>query len=102
MRRERFGRWTLLIPESRRERARGLLDRDHLDGWTALVLPRCRSVHTVGMRFAIDVVVLDHRWRPIRVTTLPPHRILPPRPRGRHMIEVARGRGPAFSASLAG
>ena len=30
------------------------------EGW-ALLFPRCRSVHTVGMRFPIDVVFLD-RW----------------------------------------
>jgi len=85
MRQERFGRWTLLIPESRRERARGLLDRDRLDAWTALVLPDCRSVHTVGMRFAIDVVVLDHRWRPMRVATLAPGRLVLPRRGARHL-----------------
>jgi uncharacterized membrane protein (UPF0127 family) len=30
----------------------------------ALLIPRCRSVHTFGMRFPIDVVFLDRRgWR---------------------------------------
>ena len=33
----------------------------------ALLIPRCRSVHTVGMRFPIDVAFLDDSGRPIRV-----------------------------------
>jgi uncharacterized protein len=33
----------------------------------ALLIPNCRSVHTFGMRFAIDVVFLDERGRPLRV-----------------------------------
>ena len=34
-------------------KGRGLLGRDGIEG--ALVLTRCRWVHTIGMRFAIDV-----------------------------------------------
>ena len=30
-----------------------------------LLIPRCRSVHTFGMRFAIDVVFLDRAREPI-------------------------------------
>lgn len=40
----------------------------------ALLIPHCRSVHTFGMRFAIDVAFLDERGRPLRV-----ERALPPR-----------------------
>jgi len=32
-----------------------------------LLIPRCRSVHTFGMRFAIDVVFLDPARAPISV-----------------------------------
>src|SRR3954451_13181402 len=32
-----------------------------------LLIPRCRSVHTAGMRFAIDVVFLDRHGRGVRV-----------------------------------
>lgn len=31
-----------------------------------LLLPGCRSVHTLGMRFPIDVLFLDHRGEVIR------------------------------------
>jgi uncharacterized protein len=33
----------------------------------ALLIPDCRSVHTFGMRFAIDVAFLDYRGRPLRI-----------------------------------
>lgn len=33
----------------------------------ALLLPDCRSVHTLGMRFALDVAFLDERGAPLRV-----------------------------------
>ncbi|MEY4231169.1 MAG: hypothetical protein RLZZ362_2018, partial [Actinomycetota bacterium] len=45
------------VADGRHARRRGLLGRDHLDG--ALVLERCRWIHTVGMRFPLDVAYLD-------------------------------------------
>jgi uncharacterized protein len=45
------------VADTRRARRRGLLGRDGLDG--ALVIERCRWIHTVGMRFPIDVAYLD-------------------------------------------
>ena len=49
----------IVVARSLRRRLLGLaLRRRPPDGW-ALLFPRCRSVHTVGMRFAIDVVFLD-------------------------------------------
>ena len=42
----------------------------------ALLLPRCRSIHTLGMRFRIDVVFLDGEGRVIsRADRLGPARI---------------------------
>lgn len=40
-----------------------------------LLLPRCRSVHSFGMRFAIDVVFLDRDGREIRRQRLQPRRL---------------------------
>lgn len=42
-----------------RQRLRGLLGRLSLPAGEGLLLPRTPSVHTCGMRFAIDVVFLD-------------------------------------------
>ena len=42
-----------------------------------LLIPRCRSVHTFGMRFAIHVVFVDRARVPIRVrSAVPPNRLL--------------------------
>ena len=77
-----------------RERARGLLGRDRLDG--ALLLPRCRSVHTMGMRFAIDVAFLDRRGRVVDlVAPMRPWRLGHMRLRARQVLEAEAG---AFAA----
>ena len=49
------------------ERMRGLLGRDGLPRGTAMAFPHCRAVHTVGMRFALDVAFLDREGRLLRV-----------------------------------
>jgi uncharacterized membrane protein (UPF0127 family) len=42
-----------------------------------LLIPRCRSVHTAGMRFAIDVVFLGREGRVLRVAAgVPPWRLV--------------------------
>ena len=44
---------------------------------SGLLIPRCRSVHTVGMRFSVDLVFLDERSRPLReIRAVPPFRIV--------------------------
>lgn len=49
------------------DRMRGLLGRSALGPDAALLIEHCGSVHTVGMRFAIDVVFLSREWRIIRI-----------------------------------
>jgi len=42
----------------------------------ALLLPRCRSVHTFGMRFPLDLIWLDRAGRVVRVDeAVPPWRV---------------------------
>jgi uncharacterized membrane protein (UPF0127 family) len=41
-----------------------------------LLIPRCRSVHTAGMRFALDLVFLDEDRCPVSVRcAVPPCRV---------------------------
>jgi uncharacterized membrane protein (UPF0127 family) len=54
---------TLEIASTSAERRRGLLGRDGLAPGAALVITRCNAVHTIGMRFAIDVAFVDSRGR---------------------------------------
>ncbi len=63
----------LEVAGTRRARGRGLLGRDGIDG--ALWLPGVRSIHTVGMRFALDAAWLAGDGRVLRVRTLPPGRV---------------------------
>lgn len=47
------------VATSRSARRRGLLGRDSLPAGCAFILAPCRAVHTIGMRFPIDVVFVD-------------------------------------------
>src|SRR4051794_34790947 len=51
------------VARTSESRRRGLLGRDDLAPGTALVITRCNAVHTVGMRFAIDVAFVDNSLR---------------------------------------
>ncbi|MEU1119235.1 DUF192 domain-containing protein [Streptomyces sp. NPDC005879] len=79
----------LEIADSARARRRGLLGRTGITG--ALLLSPASSVHTVGMRFAVDVAYLDRGFRVLAVRTMRPGRIGLPRPRARHVIEAEAG-----------
>jgi uncharacterized protein len=45
----------------------GLAYLDREEAGAGLLIPRCFSVHTFGMRFALDIVFLDHRGIPLSV-----------------------------------
>ena len=70
-------------------RLRGLLGRDGIEG--ALVLRPARSVHTVGMRFPIDVAFCDRDLRVLSVCTMRRHRFGAPRRRCKVVIEAEAG-----------
>ena len=48
------------------ERRRGLIGRDSLGPGEALIIPRCRQVHSFGMRFSIDVLFIDRSGTVVR------------------------------------
>ena len=84
---------TLEIAETRRDRHRGLLGRDGFEG--ALLLRPARSVHTLRMRFPIDVAYCDDDLVVIRTVTMPPNRVGRPCVRARAVLEAEAG---AFSS----
>ena len=49
------------------QRGFGLMGRALIPDGHAVALRRCRALHTMGMRFALDVVFLDHEERIVRV-----------------------------------
>jgi uncharacterized protein len=56
-----------------------------------MVLPGTRSVHTFGMKFAVDVAFCDKEMVVVGVTRLRPWRMCVPRHRGRSVIEAQAG-----------
>jgi uncharacterized protein len=80
---------SLEIADSASRRGRGLLGRDGFDG--AMWFPRTRSVHTFGMRFAIDVAFCDAGLTVVRVVTVRPNRITRRVGHSRSVIEAAAG-----------
>jgi uncharacterized protein len=68
----------LFVARSRRARLLGLALLPRAPpAHCALVLPHCSSVHTAGMRFALDLVFLDAGGRVLRVARgVPPWRVV--------------------------
>jgi uncharacterized membrane protein (UPF0127 family) len=94
----------LRLAEARTARARllGLAGLDEPPPGHALLIPRCRSVHTFGMRFALDLVWLDAEGRVVAVTRgVPPRRMRSCR-RGRAVVEVPAGGAAAALRALRG
>jgi len=63
------------VASSFRARLLGLAHLGREEAGSGLLIPRCRSVHTFGMRFALDVVFLDESGRELRRTRLAPRRL---------------------------
>jgi len=76
----RAGSADCLVPEARCttnawERMRGLLGRPPLAAGQGLLIDPCPSVHTIGMRYPLDLAFLDPQWRVLgMVHKLPPLR----------------------------
>ena len=77
------------VATSHRARMRGLLGRDGIDG--AMLLPSGSSVHTIRMRFPIDVAFLDKESTVVDVVTMVPGRVGRPRLRSRAILEAGAG-----------
>lgn len=77
------------VAEDRRARRRGLLHRDDVEG--ALVLRPCRWVHTIGMRFPIDVAYLDRDGVVVKTVHMHRHRVGVPVWRASTVIEATEG-----------
>lgn len=81
---------SLAVADTAASRRKGLLGTDRVEG--ALWITRCPSVHTLGMRYPIDVAVVDHAGQVLRVATLPrTWGMTRPRLRASATIEAAAG-----------
>ena len=77
------------VARSRSARRKGLLGRDGIEG--ALLLAPARSVHTLGMRFDIDVAFLDRDGVVRRTVRMSRNRIGLPCLPARSVVEAEAG-----------
>lgn len=77
------------VAESFGDRAKGLLGRDGVNG--AFLLTKARSIHTLGMRFPIDVAFCDRDLVVLQTVTMGRHRVGRPRVRAHQVIEAEAG-----------
>lgn len=80
-------------------RRRGLARLDAIDPCEALHIHRTRSVHTIGMRFALDLVWLGPSGAVVRVDRDVPPRRMRTCLRARSVVEMRAGRADAFLAA---
>ena len=80
----------LEIAASRKSRRKGLVGRDGIDG--ALLLPSARlGVHSIGMRFPLDVAFCDRDMVVRRIVCLNPVRMTRPSLRAPCVLEAEAG-----------
>ena len=80
---------SLRVVDSLGVRTRGLVGRDGLE--RAILLRPARSVHTLGMRFPIDVAHLDDDLTVLRTTRMDGLRVGRPVRRARAVLEAEVG-----------
>jgi uncharacterized protein len=77
------------VADGRRQRGRGLLGRDGIEG--VLVIPKCRWVHTLGMRFDIDVAYLAADGTVLKTARMRRHRVGAPVSKASWVVEAEAG-----------
>jgi uncharacterized membrane protein (UPF0127 family) len=96
------GGLTLIEAQTHRSRRRGLSKLDVLPATHALHIPATPSVHTFGMRFALDLIWLSKDGVLVRVDRdVPPRRMRFCRP-ARSVVETVAGQADAFLAAGVG
>ena len=80
---------SLEVASSRRDRRRGLLGRDGLEG--ALLIRPCTSVHTAGMRFDLDVAFCDEDLKVLETVRMRRWRVGRPRRGADCVLEAEAG-----------
>ena len=68
------GGWRVPVAATRLARLLGLALLDEGMAGAGLLIPSCRSVHTFGMRFALDLVFLDGALKPVSARRMVPAR----------------------------
>ena len=80
---------SLEVADTGEARRKGLLGRDGVDG--ALLIVPARSVHSLGMRFPLDVAWCDRDLQVVRIARLAPHRLTRSVLRAHAVLEAEAG-----------
>ena len=80
-----------------RSRLLGLAGLDRADAGAGLLIPRCASVHTFGMRFELDLYFLDRGGRTLAVLPRVPPRRLAWRRGAAAVLEIPSRQGGEFA-----
>jgi uncharacterized membrane protein (UPF0127 family) len=89
----------VFLATTRVARARGLARLAALDPVAGLHIPQCRSVHTFGMRFALDLLWLDEGGDVVRIDRGVRRRRVRACWRASSVVEVVAGEADAFVAA---
>lgn len=82
----------IIIAESFFSRLKGLLGKKGLDKGQGLVIRPCNSVHTIGMKFSIDLAFVNEDNQVIHIIQdLKPGKLSPIIKGSKFVIEVASG-----------
>ena len=82
----------LIVADNAYSRGVGLLGKAYLDPDEAMLIIPCNFVHTLGMRFSIDVVFCDRDLKIVKITEeLAPWRLSPLVRRAAAVIEFKAG-----------
>lgn len=82
----------VIVADSFFKRLKGLLGRRDLKRGEALIINNCNSVHTMFMRFPIDIIFLDKDNRAFKVIKgLKPYRITGIFPASCYVVELPAG-----------
>ena len=80
------------VADSSLSRMAGLLGKSGLAPATGLLIVPSQAVHSIGMRFPIDVLFMDRNWRVIHVQpSMVPYRISGLHWRARCVLELPVG-----------
>jgi hypothetical protein len=61
-----------LVANTIQERTTGLLNRSSLENGEGLIIPGCKRIHSIGMKFPIEVIFLSDDGQVVRCGVLTP------------------------------
>ena len=80
---------TLDVADTWRKRLQGVLGHASIEG--ALLIKPAFSVHTIGVKFELDVAYCDGDLKVLDIVTMAPNRMGMPRLRARQVVEAPKG-----------